>query len=84
MMGSRARARIWAAASTASAVVAGLPSIRAGGLSSMVCSANQARPRVQAFLALVMRLASRSTVRSMSSQTQPQKVQVACSTTRMF
>src|SRR5437660_7939207 len=68
-----------AARSTASSSEAGLPSIRATGRSSTWWLRNQALPSTQAFLALVMW--SPSTVSSMSSQTQPQKVQVAFSTT---
>src|SRR5262245_59703476 len=51
----------------------------ATGRSSMWWLRNHALPRTQAFLALVMWLSS--TVSSMSSQTQPQKVHVAFSTT---
>src|SRR5262249_55353787 len=68
-----------AARSTASSSVAGLPSIRATGRSSTWWLRNQALPSTQAFFALVMW--SPSTVSSMSSQTQPQKVQVALETT---
>src|SRR2546423_5724681 len=51
----------------------------ATGRSSTWWLRNHALPRTQAFLALVMWLFS--TVSSMSSQTQPQKVQVALATT---
>src|SRR5437588_8117809 len=51
----------------------------ATGRSSMWWLRNQALPRTQAFLALVILWPS--TVSSMSSHTQPQKVQVAFSTT---
>src|SRR5436305_10930258 len=74
-MGWRAPARMRAARSTASSSDGGLPSIRATGRSSTVWLRNQALPRTQAFLALVILWPS--TVSSMSSQTQPQKVQVA-------
>src|SRR5205823_4846105 len=63
----------------ASSRVAGLPSMVATGRSSTWWLRNHALPRTQAFLALVMWLFS--TVSSMSSQTQPQKVQVALLTT---
>src|SRR5262245_17273807 len=63
----------------ASSREAGLPSMRATGRSSTWWLRNQALPSTQAFLALVMWLFS--TVSSMSSQTQPQKVQVALETT---
>src|SRR5262245_3839393 len=53
--------------------------MRATGRSSTWWLRNQALPSTQAFLALVMW--SPSTVSSMSSQTQPQKVQVALLTT---
>src|SRR5215831_9507869 len=59
----------------ASSSVAGLPAMVATGRSSTWWLRNHALPRTQAFLALVMWLPS--TVNSMSSQTQPQKVQVA-------
>src|SRR5262249_61590219 len=65
--------------SIASSREAGLPSIRADGRSSTWWLRNQALPSTQAFLALVMWLSS--TVSSISSQTQPQKVQVALETT---
>src|SRR5438067_1948712 len=64
-----------AARSTASWRLAGWPSTRATGRSSTWWLRNHALPSTQAFLALVMRWPS--TVNSMSSQTQPQKVQVA-------
>src|SRR5918912_1792955 len=67
-----------AARSTASSSVAGRPSTRATGRSSTWWFRNQALPRTQAFLALVILWPS--TVSSMSSQTQPQKVQVAFAT----
>src|SRR5947209_3362313 len=67
-----------AARSMASSSVAGRPSMRATGRSSTWWLRNHALPRTQAFLALVMRWPS--TVNSMSSQTQPQKVQVALGT----
>src|SRR5438105_2904042 len=51
----------------------------ATGRSSTWWFKNQAFPRTQAFLALV--ILSPSTVNSMSSHTQPQKVQVAFATT---
>src|SRR4051794_33425542 len=54
---------------------AGLPSTVATGRSSTWWLRNQALPSTQAFLALVILWPS--TVSSMSSQTQPQKVQVA-------
>src|SRR5947209_11339043 len=63
----------------ASSSVAGLPSMVATGRSSTWWLRNHALPRTQAFLALVMWLFS--TVNSISSQTQPQKVQVALLTT---
>src|SRR2546423_9686882 len=63
----------------ASSSVAGLPSMVATGRSSTWWLRNHALPRTQAFFALVMWLFS--TVNSMSSQTQPQKVQVALLTT---
>src|SRR5437870_4047086 len=63
----------------ASSSVAGLPSINAPGRSSAWWLRNHALPRTQAFFALVMWLFS--TVSSISSQTQPQKVQVALATT---
>src|SRR5262245_58269348 len=68
-----------AARSTASSSVAGWPSTKATGRSSTWWLRNQALPSTQAFLALVMWLSS--TVSSISSQTQPQKVQVALETT---
>src|ERR1700722_13246454 len=65
-----------AATSTASATVAGLPSIKASGYSrSAVWCLKCASPRLQAFLALT--ILSPSACNSMSSQTQPQKVHVA-------
>src|SRR5512134_726087 len=68
----------------ASSVVVSRPSTMANGRSSMPCSLNQARPRTQAFSALVILCSSRSTVRFMSSHTQPQKVQVASFTMRIL
>src|SRR5229473_8110860 len=69
-----------AAASTAASSAAGFPSISASGKRrSAVWLRNQASPRMQAFLVLVMR--SPSACSSMSSHTQPQKVQVAFLTT---
>src|SRR5207248_3001160 len=62
-----------------SSSVAGLPSMRATGRSWMWWLRNQALPSTQAFLALVILWSS--TVSSMSSHTQPQKVQVALLTT---
>src|SRR5258706_8160146 len=65
-----------AAASTAASTVAGFPSISASGKRrSAVWFLNQASPRLQAFRALTIR--SPSACSSMSSQTQPQNVQVA-------
>src|SRR6266571_3326908 len=69
-----------AAASTAASTVAGFPSISASGYRrSAVWFLNQASPRLQAFRALTIR--SPSACSSMSSQTQPQNVQVASFTT---
>src|SRR5436309_1284111 len=68
-----------AAASTPSSRLAGLPRTNTAGRSSMWWLRNHALPSTQAFFALVMWFPS--TVRSMSSQTQPQKVQVASVTT---
>src|SRR5713101_8435280 len=69
-----------AAASTAASTVAGFPSIIASGdKRSAVWFLNQASPRLQAFAALTIR--SPSACSSMSSQTQPQNVQVAFFTT---
>src|SRR5262245_23432744 len=68
-----------AARSMASSSEAGCPAMVATGRSSTWWLRNQALPSTQAFLALVMWLPS--TVSSMSSQTQPQKVQVALLTT---
>src|SRR6516165_5832572 len=59
---------------------AGFPSTSASGNSrSAVWCLNQASPRLQAFLALMIRLPSACS--SMSSHTQPQKVHVALFTT---
>src|SRR5207247_5492131 len=69
-----------AAASTAASTVAGFPSISASGYRcSAVWYLKWASPRLQAFLALTIR--SPSACSSMSSQTQPQNVQVASFTT---
>src|SRR5438093_13174872 len=58
-----------------SPIFAGRPATIATGRSSTWWLRNQALPSTQAFLALVILWPS--TVSSMSSQTQPQKVQVA-------
>ena len=63
--------------STPSATVAGLPSIRQYGTSSMSWLRNQAVPNTQARCAFTILWPS--TCKSISSQTQPQKVQVASS-----
>src|SRR3989442_7876202 len=69
-----------AAASVAASSVAGFPSTSASGYRcSAVWCRNQDSPRLQAFLALTIR--SPSACSSMSSHTQPQKVQVAFLTT---
>src|SRR6266436_1828756 len=73
-----------AAASIASSVLASRPSISAWGRCSMPCSLNQARPSTHAFSAFTILCVSSSTVRCMSSQTQPQNVQVALRTTRVL
>src|SRR5512143_470488 len=83
MTASRASVRICAVVSTASAVLASRPPMSANGRSSMPCSLNHALPSTQAFCDLVILCPATSTVRVMSSQTQPQNVQVASATVRM-
>src|SRR5215470_14050963 len=56
----------------------------ANGRFSMPCSLNHARPRTQAFSALVILFAATSTVRCMSSHTHPQNVHVASLTMRVL
>src|SRR5262247_4827012 len=84
MTGKRALARICAASSIASSVLASRPATSANVRFSTPCSLNHARPRTQAFSALVILFAATSTVRCMSSQTQPQNVHVASLTMRVL
>src|SRR5262249_18328092 len=79
MMGYLAAVRIRAARSTPSATDAGRPSMRQLGRSSAWWLKNQDLPSTQARLASTMWLSL--TVISMSSHTQPQKVQVESSMT---
>src|SRR5215471_14019163 len=79
MTGYFAAVRIRAARSTPSATDAGRPSMRQLGRSSAWWLKNQDLPRTHARLASTMWLSL--TVISMSSHTQPQKVQVESSMT---